>query len=92
MTEHLFVLIQSVEQQVGQDPCVLRAHIDSRMDAALVLTELQQNLKRVMPNLKDIGIPAFLPVRGRGCGCFASFTAHFAPAYLCARYTATRER
>src|SRR5690349_10024904 len=59
-TEALPATLQRVDQQVGKDLRVLRAHVDPRVNSAFLLSEFKQELGSIMPNLEEIGITSFL--------------------------------
>jgi hypothetical protein len=57
------VLMQRFNKQFGQDVSVLRTHIDARMDTAVLLPELDQELEFIVANLKKVRVSAFLSAR-----------------------------
>jgi hypothetical protein len=61
--------LQRVGQEIGENRSALRAHVDSRVDdPTFLLPELKQKFRRVMSNLKEVGISSFRFSTGRSKG------------------------
>jgi hypothetical protein len=61
------VLIQRFNEKIGENLSVLRAHIDTRVNSEVLVAKLDNKLKFVVADLKEVGIAAlFCAHRFRG--------------------------
>jgi hypothetical protein len=62
------MLPERLNEQIGQNAGILRAYIDTSMNSAILLPELEQKFKGVVTDLEKVRIPALFgagPLGGR---------------------------
>jgi hypothetical protein len=75
--EPLGVTLQGINQQIGKNLRVLRAHVNPSMDSPFFLPELKQKFGRIVSNLEEISVASFLLAMSRSRGkIFLLYASH----------------